>query len=465
MLNQASRERGGELQPARPDALGRIGQTIVAPAAGGTHRLIAETRPSIWGRSALMALVFLLATSVPTARMVRQLNVPGHPELPYYGLQDFRDAFYYPSVSLLDGHNPYNEADYVRRYPVGDDFPLYSPISLAVHLPFALLGIRAAEALFYLLNVALTLVLAALSFRLAGAQATAARVFALGALVMLSRPGHMNLFTGQCTVYVVIGVYVALRFARSRPWLAAGGLALSYLKPTYGVPLALLMLCRRDVRAVLLGTGVGGLVSAAMLPFLVRAAGGVGPLLDSLLKNYLTFGGKPSVDSIYRIDAVWFFGHLLGSSPEGGADVGITLGILWLGGLAVWLLAQRSHDASRVVSSSLICVTILTCVYHQAYDALILTFPLVAVVGWRGAPAISRLGPAMRAILVCLFAVPALNYLVSDGGMRLLVGRDPWWFVVTSLNGGAVLAAFLLYLGAAMRAAEAPASRPAHVKT
>ncbi len=46
---------------------------------------------------------------------------------------DFRDAVYYPVVAFVDGVNPYDPGSYYRAYPVGQEFPLYSPIHLVVH--------------------------------------------------------------------------------------------------------------------------------------------------------------------------------------------------------------------------------------------------------------------------------------------------------------------------------------------
>lgn len=413
-----------------------------------------------------MIVGFLLATAIPTGRVLRDLNVPGQPHLPRYGLVDFRDAFYYPAVALSAGHNPYDEATYLRTYPVGDSFPLYSPVSLVLHLPFALLPLRQAGWLHYFLNVAFGVLVAVFSLRLVGLERRASRVFGIAALLVLSRPGHMNLFLGQCTAYVVLGVLVALCYARSCPRVAGLGLAVSYLKPTYGVPLALLMLCRQDTRAVVWGTTFGIMVSAAVLPFLTTAAGGVGPLLASLRQNYQAFGGKPSAHGIYRIDAVWLCHHLLGVAPGGRLDVVITLVMLGLAGLAVRRLGRGADRASGTLSASLICVTVLSCTYHQAYDALILTFPLVAlVVDGRELPL--RLGVPSRRILIGLMTIPAVNYLASMWGMGLLAGHNAWWQFVITLNSAAVLTAFTVYLGAAWHWTAsvplhgAPACRPA----
>ena len=103
---------------------------------------------------------------------------------------------------------------------------------------------------------------------------TIAATLGLTALLLLSRPGHMNLLLGQVTAQVVIGAYVALRWARTRPLLAGMGLALATLKPTYGVPLALLMLFGRgDLGAVVVGVALSGALCLVAL-VAARARGG-----------------------------------------------------------------------------------------------------------------------------------------------------------------------------------------------
>jgi hypothetical protein len=97
---------------------------------------------------------------------------------------DFRDAVYYPVVAFTDGANPYDPGRYYRSYPVGQEFPLYSPVHLVVHLPLALVSLPKARAAYFGLNLALILVLAGVSLRLAGYRTELDGVFALGTLLL-----------------------------------------------------------------------------------------------------------------------------------------------------------------------------------------------------------------------------------------------------------------------------------------
>ncbi|MFN8644343.1 MAG: hypothetical protein U0802_22805 [Candidatus Binatia bacterium] len=141
-------------------------------------------------RTALAALLFAAVAGLLALRAWHLVNEPGAPSHERWVLQDFRDAIYYPVVAALDGVNPYDVPAYRSRYPVGQEFPVYSPLTLLLHLPYGLLPYRAAEAAYVAVTLALTLLLAGVSLRLAGAAARADRVLILAALLLLSRPGR-----------------------------------------------------------------------------------------------------------------------------------------------------------------------------------------------------------------------------------------------------------------------------------
>src|SRR5262245_8120503 len=99
-------------------------------------------------RTTIAAVAFALAAAAAGGRTLASLNVAGRPDIPRYGMHDFRDAIYYPAVALLDGRNPYDVPDYTGRYPVARKFPLFSPMTLLVYAPLALLSPDAASVTF-----------------------------------------------------------------------------------------------------------------------------------------------------------------------------------------------------------------------------------------------------------------------------------------------------------------------------
>ena len=389
-------------------------------------------------------------------RAVPRLNVPGHVDPARWVLQDFRDAVYYPVVAFLDGRNPYDQAAQAETYPVGQPFPPYLPLTLVAHLPFGLMPHAEADALYAAAVLALTAVLAVLALGGAGVQVTAAATLGLTALLLVSRPGQMNLLLGQVTAQVVIGAYVALRWARTKPLLAGLGLALATLKPTYGVPLAVLMLLGRgDVAAGTAGAAISAALCLAALVPLVHAAGGVAPFVASLGGSATAFSAEHTSNawsSFARIDLAALAARLLGRVPDGWVEV--TLGLVTAAAALVGLRRLRGDERAPTtqLGVGLICLTLLIATYHQAYDALLLTQPAVALAAgsWgRGVVA----PPALRWTVLALLAVPAVNYLASGTMVAGLNIGGPVWLAVTAVNPLALLGAWGVHLGLACRAA------------
>jgi hypothetical protein len=395
---------------------------------------------------ALVLLAFVAALSAVSLRTFRNVEVPGHPELPRYGLLDFRDAVYYPARALLDGGNPYRPSTYRARYPVGSRFPLYTPLVLAIHLPFGLLSERAAGIAHYAFSVLCILLLAHLGLRLCALESALTPTLALGTALLLGRPGQTTLFTGECTAYVCIGVYLALGWADSRPWIGAVGVALALLKATFGVPLVLLMLARRSQRrAAVNGILIAAVGSAAVAAVLMHAEGGIVPWLDSLRENYLT-PGSPSETyigaSVLALDAAAFFDRLLGHAPGAalaGIEAAVSVTVLALGLAALARATRASSPDRRLVAVTIACLTVLLSVHHQAYDALLLALPATAIASGRCSPA---LAPRTRWLLLALVLVPWVNYAATFAFLDRWPQNGWTWLVITSANGGALLAAF-----------------------
>jgi Glycosyltransferase family 87 len=390
--------------------------------------------------STLMVVAFLAAVTLVSLRAMNLVNVPGHPDAVHWVLQDFRDAVYYPVVALLDGGNPYDAVTYMHTYPVWFPLPLYSPSTLLVHLPFGLLAFEHAEIAYYVLAILLTLVLVWMSLRFSNVRSPLPYVCGVAGLVLLTRPGQMNLLLGQVTLQCVIATYVALEYARTRPWLAGLGLAVATLKPTFGVPLILLMLCRGDTRAVVTGIGMAGLLALVPTVWLVRAAGGVPALVASALRSQDGFAvqsfNSPMLGP-FRIDTPALVARLLGVPLTSFHELLIGGVVLSVGALAVRRLAGEREDA-RELSDVLICLTMLACVYHQTYDWLLLTLPLTGLIAGRSS--FQRfLQSRWRWVLVALLLLPWANYFASATALDAFRLTGGWRLAVTSVNGIALL--------------------------
>jgi hypothetical protein len=408
--------------------------------SGAGNDLLSLTR----FRSILGIMLFGAVVAGLSYRAAMKLNIPGKPDIQRWVMADFRDVIYYPIVAVIQGKNPYDAPSYVATYPVRCGF-VYPPLTLLVHLPFGLLPFRAAELAYYVFTIVLTVTLARLLLFFVGAD----RGWTLGlaALILASRPGHWNLLLGQSTVQCVIGAYLALALAR-RPWAQGLGLALATIKPNFGFPLAVLLLSRRDVRPVMIGASVAGVVSATLLFVFVQMAGGVHGFIGSLAPGLAAAAADVPNSPLghSRIDAIALVSRLLDLKPAPGVQLALGLSFLALGALGVRRLAAgAAGDVALRLSASLACVTVLLCVYHQGYCLLLLTLPLTAVVADRAAPPwVSQ--PGLRRVLLVALAIPMINYLPSATAITALGITGAPWLVITSVNGTCLVVAMAVYL-------------------
>lgn len=393
-------------------------------------------------------LAFAVVATIVSLRVIGNVNVPEQPEAARWGLVDFRDAIYYPVVSFLAGNDPYDAGSYARTYPVASTFALYAPHTLVVHLPFGLLGFERAEALYYGLTLALIPVLALLTLRMCRLDVTPGAVFGLAALIVVSRPGESTLFLGQYTVTIVIGMYLALHCARRRPWVAGVGVAIAVLKPTFGIPLVVILLASGAVRPVAIGFFIAGVLAIVPTWMLVGRAGGPAAFVQVLQDNRAVFSaGQHFVanSGLTRIDAVALVGRLLARPVGGAVEMLIACVILAVGAVGIRFLARATGDASQQLSVTLGCVTALTCVYHQGYDALLLAQPLLALSRRQRVPS-GVVRRFLQGVLLAVLTVPAFNYFGTYAAVRALGVTGRAQLLVAGLNSFALFVGLLICL-------------------
>jgi hypothetical protein len=293
-------------------------------------------------------------------------------------------------------------------------------------------------------------VLAAMSLRFCGLSASATAVLALATVLILSRPGHWNLYGGQLSFQMAIATYLALWFARTRVALSGVGLALATLKPTYGVPLAILMLIRGDRRAVAVGVMLATLVTGAAT---VRLASidGVFPLIESIKGSYMqreTMTRKRPEESPLRLDVVAMSARLAGESPSLPQRAALMAGVLALAGFGLWRIRGDATVAARLLSMAIAGLAVLLCIYHQQYDVVVLTAPLIAVV-FAARTGLLASFPKSRWLATIALAIPFVNYLSSYTAARALGWSNATIRAWSSLNGTALVVALLVFIVAA----------------
>jgi len=393
------------------------------------------------------ALAFACVTLAVGYRAERHLNVPGVAPGDQWAMMDFRDAVYYPARALLDGNNPYDGPSYLRTYPVVNELAPYLPGGLVLGVPFLLVPYEEARVAYFLVTVALMVAMAALTLRVCGITTTAARCLALAAVLLASRPGQMIALLGQPTLFYVIGAYLALGFAVRRPWLAACGLAICASKPSFGLPMTACLLARDQRTVVARGLALTAAASIAVTAWIARAAVTQRGLLALAADSYASFTARPmnqASASLFRVDAAALAARLV---PGGiGTREELLIGVAVL--VVALVVLRRSRPSAHACSeptpaaAAIACTATLLCVYHQAYDLLLIAWPAVALATGRW-----RVHPRwVCSVLLATFAFPFLNYLATEttvGAPGGTIGLGYlWWIAAASLNSLALAIAF-----------------------
>jgi hypothetical protein len=372
-----------------------------------------------------------------------QVPLPTMANRPEVRMQDFRDALYFPVREFLAGGNPYDPAAMFAHWPVRQSFNLYQPYHLVLHLPFALPGYRVGAVAFAAVSLVLLVVLAGMAAsRIRSTVPPALGTAVLAALLVLSQVGKAQLYLGQVNPLIAVGAAGALLTRTSHPRLAAVALALAWLKPQFGLPLAVLLFARGSRRVALAGTAVAAVASLPVVALLVVRGGGIGPFLDAVAANlaHATQTDYGAVDSPtgQRVDlaAVLF---RLTDWPAPAAEPLALAGVLAVSVLLVRRLDRLGDPAATAVADLLTCLAVVVAVVHQPGDVL-LAVPaatLVAVVWWRHRR--EHRWP-LAGLAVAALAVPFAHLHVVDSAVRALFSAR----AAVTLDGAAVVVAWLV---------------------
>lgn len=407
----------------------------------------------------LLVLIVLGLIAVTAGRTYRQYAVPSRTfDWNLRGMSDFHNGTYYPTLAFANGDNPYAAA--VRNdYPMARQSPVYSPVVFLLHLPFVFLPLPAADVAFFIYSTILLMLLAWLAIvwtqpseiRQPHRVANLSLWLLMSAILLISRPGHITLFTGYFTLELVLGTLLALQYSRSRPWISGLGILLASGKPTYVIPLVILMLAQKRWRAIAWGLGFSFVAGMAGLIWLASFEGWQ-HVLNGIREGQEGLHQDPTelpFHSWTRVDTLGLVAKVLSWAPGDAVYLGTM--ILMILSITPWLWKRASANMPnrQGINSIDACVMLLMLtisIYHHSYDVLVLV-PVIAACLLSTRDRIP-LSPTFRWLTVLLCATTFFN-LLSTQSLRDRMGwdsHDAVWQAITMINGIALLLAMLILL-------------------
>ncbi|MFI6099332.1 glycosyltransferase family 87 protein [Lentzea sp. NPDC051213] len=409
--------------------------------------MITTTKPSARTIVTVLVAVFGAMSAARALRPAWEVPTPTEDNLTEERLQDFRDALYFPIREFLAGGNPYDPAAMFAHWPVRQNFNLYQPYHLVLHLPFALPDYRIGAVAFTLASLLLLGVLALLAARNAKMPLVLGTV-AIAALLVTSQVGKAQLYVGQVNPLIAVGAAGALMARSSHPRLAALGLAVAWLKPQFGLPLAILLFARGSRRVALGGTAIAALASLPVVALLVYRGGGVGPFLEVISANLAHASGTTygAVDSMtaQRVDLPAVFFRVTEALPP-AAELAALVGVLAVTAVLARKLDRGDQD-SRSIADLVTGVGLVVALVHQPGDVLIAVpaMAAVAVVCWRRR---KERDWRLAAIALLALLVPFAHLYFVNTAVAGLFGHR----VDVTVDGVAIVVAWVLLVVAARR--------------
>ena len=218
------------------------------------------------------------------------------------GMSDFH-AMYYHAKAFRLGTSPYQshvDDDIIFSGPS----PPFSPVIFFIIWPLTYLPLAAADVVACLLNLSMIGGIAWLVFRYSNQPVQWSWWLAVFGFLVFSRPGHITLHTGYFTALLVIGTLMAFHHAKDRPWLSAVGVLLASAKPTYVIPLLLILAFRRNYKAAVYGIVLSGAVALAGVTWLATAHddSSFSHVIETVLHGQEAFHNEPTEDPRQHLD-------------------------------------------------------------------------------------------------------------------------------------------------------------------
>lgn len=407
---------------------------------------------------AVIATAFFLCLVTASAyRIVNRYQAPGDFDSGNLGYCDFHNGVYYPSVGFLNRESAY-DPDFVNRYPIYRAMPMYSPATFAFHVPWALFPLRAAEVLYFVWTICLVVAIAGfIASMLARLNPdyestpvswwTATSL--LASFLLASRGGQQTVFTGYFTFELILALLLAVHYSKARPWLSGLCLLVVSAKPTYILPVGVLMFWRQDWKALVIGACLS-IVVAVAASFWIEPEGGIAKILEDVQANQETHRAedweRPSNNWV-RVDLLAVVAKWSGWNPAENTQLSWMFAMLIPVSILLAYYQQKLKADGNLfgLTSAVVLLLPQIAVYHQAYDAL-LVLPIAIAALLSNSKEWNSIGIATRFCIVICCLIPAVNYLSSQSFLERFQVTGVLHQLLTSINSISLCIAAILVL-------------------
>jgi hypothetical protein len=346
-----------------------------------------------------------------------------------FNYQSSNFAFFWLSGRMLiEGENPYNEAQYTAGHETygiqwmpNKIFPY--PLPLAIFcIPLGMLSLPVA----YLTWQVITLLIIALTiFALLHQWEGAAQrrlLVPVFAAILYFGPVYLTLHTGSIGAFALLAILGSILLLKKDHSLFAGILlSLTILKPPQGVTILFLagiwFLARRDWKAIL-GIVIGGITLLV-----------IGMIQDPLWVVKFRGASEAVMDRTQGVQSnVWSVAYLAcnGNSPCWPL-LGATLSLILLGvaGFSLWRNQPKWSEWEAM--NLIIPIGFISTIYLWAYDQILYIIPIVWIIGTLVQRTKSYIHAFIFLIVVDLISFYALAQQATADK------KDLWSFATTAI--------------------------------
>ena len=329
---------------------------------------------------------------------------------------DMRIIVWAPTHGLMSGFNPYEASNaYLSAFGLAVPATLHAPSLLLLTAPFAVNDVAMAFAGMTVASVVVLWLAIPLVVRLDTWAHTMSAVL-LGCLLTFTGPAQEALLLGQVTSVAVLGLALVVR--QQPPWAVVIGIALLSTSPQFALPFSILLLGLGYRRTVVYGWALSFVASLPVLMWAAANAGGVQPLLRSLLLSLEA--SNNAGNTLNRVD-------LSGAFLNGDSRTSIIF-LVATAATSVWL-----HRRGITMSPTTALVATAWCLlatYSMPYSLLLVL--LVSVPVLLEKPWATMEWFTVGIIVLCVAASPPISTRVADVAR---IGTGQVWAVLTVAYG------------------------------